>query len=446
MSRLIVARHVAPCAIAWAICDGRDGRASRCSSTTTASTAPPRRRCSRASTRAKIDAARPSSSPARRTAPATSTTPAASTATSTRWSTSATRSDPRLDWWFDHHVSGFPDARRRAALPQRTRAPHKFFDPKARSCTKFLADTCARDVRLGLSRVRASWCAGPTSSTARSSRARKAAVELAEPALQLMTWVENNHDPALKLRFIDELTRAAARRASPPSPTSQARSRRSWRATSASHRRHPRARHARARRGHLRRRRRRPRRLQQVHPVLPVSRVPLRRRRLADADARQGLGRLEPVAAARRTANIAQICERYGGGGHPVVGAVSLKTAELPRARAGRRRDRRRAAPGGAARRCSDAVVRRGLQARHGGGRQRGQPGQEGARQRYDFRGTNTEIERTDEGIVLRSADKEHLAGRLQGADGEAGQARRVAALRSIRRSRSRRPSRRCAS
>ena len=34
----------------------------------------------------------------------------------------------------------------------------------------------------------------------------KAAVELAEPALQLMTWVENNHDPKLKLRFIDELT------------------------------------------------------------------------------------------------------------------------------------------------------------------------------------------------------------------------------------------------
>lgn len=30
--------------------------------------------------------------------------------------------------------------------------------------------------------------------------------------------------------------------------------------------------------------------------------------------------------------------------------------------------------------------------------------------QRYDFRGTSTEIERGEEGIVLRSADKEHLA------------------------------------
>ncbi len=28
---------------------------------------------------------------------------------------------------------------------------------------------------------------------------------------------------------------------------------------------------------------------------------------------------------------------------------------------------------------------------------------------RYDFRGTNTEIERTDDGILIRSADKEHV-------------------------------------
>jgi hypothetical protein len=31
--------------------------------------------------------------------------------------------------------------------------------------------------------------------------------------------------------------------------------------------------------------------------------------------------------------NIAAICERYGGGGHPVVGAVSLAPDELDLAR-----------------------------------------------------------------------------------------------------------------
>ena len=36
-----------------------------------------------------------------------------------------------------------------------------------------------------------------------------------------------------------------------------------------------------------------------------------------------------PWAPRPRTHNIAEICERYGGGGHAVVGAVSLKPGEL---------------------------------------------------------------------------------------------------------------------
>ncbi|HNI61405.1 MAG TPA: hypothetical protein PKW11_15795, partial [Pseudomonadota bacterium] len=36
-----------------------------------------------------------------------------------------------------------------------------------------------------------------------------------------------------------------------------------------------------------------------------------------------------PWRAERRTANIANLCGRYGGGGHPAVGAVSLKTDDV---------------------------------------------------------------------------------------------------------------------
>jgi len=39
------------------------------------------------------------------------------------------------------------------------------------------------------------------------------------------------------------------------------------------------------------------------------------------------------VVPVPRTHKINEICERYGGGGHPVVGAVSLPRAELERAR-----------------------------------------------------------------------------------------------------------------
>ena len=48
-------------------------------------------------------------------------------------------------------------------------------------------------------------------------------------------------------------------------------------------------------------------------------------KRVQDKD----LGRLESVVAAPALHNIAEICERYGGGGHAVVGAVSLKPDEV---------------------------------------------------------------------------------------------------------------------
>ena len=41
-----------------------------------------------------------------------------------------------------------------------------------------------------------------------------------------------------------------------------------------------------------------------------------------------------PWAPVPRTHNIAKICERYGGGGHAVVGAVSFKPEEVEKARA----------------------------------------------------------------------------------------------------------------
>src|SRR5262249_32804314 len=107
--------------------------------------------------------------------------------------------------WFDHHVSGFPTKEDEAHY-QAQKSPHQFFDPSARSCAKFLADTCAKNF---------GWDFGPFEELVRWADiidgaqfdSPKSAVELAGPALQLMTWVENNHDPKLKLRFIDELTR-----------------------------------------------------------------------------------------------------------------------------------------------------------------------------------------------------------------------------------------------
>ena len=239
-------------------------------------------------------------------------------------------SDPRLEWWFDHHVSAFPtpaDEQHWKTHP----SPHKFFDPTARSCTKYLAEMC---------RQHFGWDWSPHAELVRWAdiidgaqfESPKAAVELAEPALRLMTWVENNHDPELKLRFIGELgTRPLADIAAEPYVKDALQP--------ILDRHHHGIDVIRARATYdagvvtfdvaddgldgynkfipyfL---------FPECHYVVGVSLTPTR--------AKVSVGS-NPWAQARRTVNIAELCERYGGGGHPVVGAVSLPTGELARAR-----------------------------------------------------------------------------------------------------------------
>jgi len=45
---------------------------------------------------------------------------------------------------------------------------------------------------------------------------------------------------------------------------------------------------------------------------------------LAEQLSRKGFGGVEPLGAARAVVNLAKICERYGGGGHARVGAISF--------------------------------------------------------------------------------------------------------------------------
>src|SRR2546422_5885136 len=46
--------------------------------------------------------------------------------------------DPRLTWWFDHHQSAFESASDEAVF-HADRSGRKFWDPQAKSCTRFLA-------------------------------------------------------------------------------------------------------------------------------------------------------------------------------------------------------------------------------------------------------------------------------------------------------------------
>jgi len=102
-------------------------------------------------------------------------------------------SDARLHWWFDHHVSTFQSAADEAHF-RADQNGQKFYDPSAKSCTRFLARTVAEKFGFDISSLQELLHWAEIIDGALFESAAQA-VELHEPALRLMTWVEANRDP-----------------------------------------------------------------------------------------------------------------------------------------------------------------------------------------------------------------------------------------------------------
>jgi len=240
------------------------------------------------------------------------------------------RFSPRLHWWFDHHESAFPTPADREAF-ERDGSGQKFWDPTAPSCAGFIARTLAdrfgwRADDLG----ELLWWADIIDAARFDSP--RTAVRLEEPALRLMTLIEASKDPEIPVRLIEGMQRR---------PLAQIAAE-SWAADPL---------------GPILERHRTAidviRRLARVsggvveidlgdtpvegankfiaYDLFPearytvvVSRDPGRTKVSVGSN---------PWARERRVHDIARICERYGGGGHPVVGAVSLPPGTLPEAR-----------------------------------------------------------------------------------------------------------------
>lgn len=242
-----------------------------------------------------------------------------------RWSPS-----PRLDWWFDHHQSAFQRPEWRQAFEREPR-PYHFWDPAAPSCCGFAARVL---------RERFGWSAPDLEDLVRWADVIDAAhfpsaamaVRLEEPALRIMALLEAARDPVVPDRIIEAM-----------------RSRRLSDIAGEPWVRHPLEpileRHASSIEA--------VRRLASVeggvvtvdlsesgveavskfiaYDLFPearyavmVSRDPKR--------AKVSVG-FNPWSRERRLHDISRICERYGGGGHPVVGAVSLDPRRLDEAR-----------------------------------------------------------------------------------------------------------------
>jgi hypothetical protein len=237
--------------------------------------------------------------------------------------------DPRLTWWFDHHASAFQlpgdEAHFRADATGR-----KFYDKTAKSCTKFLADTVTAKFGFDPAPLRELIDWAEVIDGALFPDARMA-VELKEPALQLMTFIENNREPALADRFIGDLISrplaeiaadAYVKGALVPVLEQHRRNIDSIRAAA---------------------------RLEGgvvffdvadqnigafnkfiAYYLFPQARYAVGLTAAARAKISVGSN---PWSTTPRTHAINEICERYGGGGHPVVGAVTLPRGDLERAR-----------------------------------------------------------------------------------------------------------------
>jgi hypothetical protein len=242
--------------------------------------------------------------------------------------------DPRMTWWFDHHVSAFQPHELRAHF-EADDSGQKFYDPQAPSCALFLHRVLESRFDFLPSDPHGIWAElvrwADLIDSARFESARSA-VELAEPALRIMTWLEHNREAAMTHRLISELGHRPLDEivdetwiAGPLLPLLE------------EHRRHIGIIEKRAvRDGDV------------IFFDLTEDAVMAHNKFIAymlfpetvyTVSLTRGPDRAKvsvgsnPWAPRPRTHNIAAICERFGGGGHPVVGAVSLPAPQIDRAR-----------------------------------------------------------------------------------------------------------------
>ena len=229
--------------------------------------------------------------------------------------------NPRLTWWFDHHASAFQPPTEEADFRQRP--PDRFFyDPLARSCTKFLAESLGRVYGWDSSRYAELIHWADLIDGAKFESAEQA-TRLAEPALKVMSFIEHNQDKQRAREVIEALTsRPLADLAQERYITTSLVPVQKLQLHAASVLR------ARISTTHgvaffdisddesIRYSKFLPYVLApQAHYVVAVSR--------GDERSKVSVG-MNPWNPPKPLTHIARICERYGGGGHAVVGAVTI--------------------------------------------------------------------------------------------------------------------------
>jgi len=110
---------------------------------------------------------------------------------------------PKITWWFDHHLSAFL-TEDDAAHYERNQSTKKFFDPDFKSCTKFIAHIA--ESRFGFDPAPVAevieWADIIDGALYPDART---AVEMKQPAMKLTMVIESNQDPGFIPRLISLL-------------------------------------------------------------------------------------------------------------------------------------------------------------------------------------------------------------------------------------------------
>jgi hypothetical protein len=116
---------------------------------------------------------------------------------------------PRITWWFDHHLSAFLTPQDHQSFLDCQKDPvcgeRKFFDPDYTSCTSFLAHIASTRFGFDTSPV-AELIHWADIVDGAQYESPESAVEMAAPAMKLTLIIESTQDPAFIPRLIPLLT------------------------------------------------------------------------------------------------------------------------------------------------------------------------------------------------------------------------------------------------
>jgi hypothetical protein len=239
-------------------------------------------------------------------------------------------SDPRLTWWFDHHQSAFL-SREDEAHFRADKSGRKFHDPTYRSCTKFISEMLQKHFSFDTSRL-ADLIEWADIIDGAQFESAQSAVELREPAMKLMMVIEGVRESNKIVGLIEEFQIKSFAEIMEIEWVQEA-----FRPL---YERHLQSMDIIRRNAHC----------SDGTVFFDVSDYDLEGYNkfipyyffpeatycvgvsLSSFRAKISVGS-NPWSPHPRTQNLAALCERHGGGGHPVVGAISFAPDELAKAR-----------------------------------------------------------------------------------------------------------------